>query len=530
MNIALYIRLSEADEETGFSKTESDSIVSQRMCLNKFLDQDKVLSKYNRFEFCDDGFSATNGNRPNFMKMMDKIQAGEIKTIIVRDFSRFFRDYIEAGNYLECVFPFLEVRFISINDNYDSDDYKGSTGGLEMVMRNIIYASYSKDLSVKVKTAMHHMMKQGKYVGSRPPYGYVMHKEERHKLAIDETVAPVVKRIFTEAINGKKISEIAHGLNEDNIITRTKKYSENYPNDKEFNNQFNGGSFVSRWDYAKVYAILNNQIYTGMLVSGKKTRACVGSPKTIWKEPIITYGTHEAIVTQEEFEQANAKIGRINKKPKNDLEYPLKMILKCGDCRRAMRRKQREVMNTYFVCSNRATDATSNCRIKKVDEKKIEQLVYNAILRVVELLNAKLDIQPANEFKAQDFIRELSSLDSQIDSLKNYKIRLYENYTSEELTKEMFLKQKADTDKKIDDIKQKKERIEAQLRGKNEVSQTKDANDAQSKYLVSIFYTSSDKLTYDMVHAFINVIYVYDENNIEIEWKFKDMFMEEINV
>lgn len=123
MNIGLYIRLSQADEE--IDKIESDSITNQRMCLNKYLEQDKVLSKYNRLEFCDDGFSATNGNRPNFMKMMDMVQAGEIKTIIVRDFSRFFRDYIEAGNYLECVFPFLEVRFISINDNYDSDDYKG---------------------------------------------------------------------------------------------------------------------------------------------------------------------------------------------------------------------------------------------------------------------------------------------------------------------------------------------------------------------------------------------------------------------
>ena len=529
MNIALYIRLSEADEETGFSKTESNSIISQRMCLSKFLDQDEVLSKYNRLEFCDDGFSATNGNRPNFMKMMDKVQAGEIKTIIVRDFSRFFRDYIEAGNYLECVFPFLDVRFISINDNYDSDDYKGSTGGLEMVMRNIIYASYSKDLSVKVKTAMHHMMKQGKYVGNRPPYGYIMHKEERHKLAIDETVAPVVKRIFTEAISGKKISEIANGLNEDSIIIPSQKYYENYPNNKHYNNQFNGDSFVPRWDYAKVYAILNNQVYTGTLVSGKKTRVNIGSPKSVSKDPIIVEGTHEAIITKEEFDQANAKIVRAKNRKTNILEYPLKTLMKCGDCRRAMRRKARDVMETYYTCGNRATDATSDCRTRKVDEKKIEQLVYNAILQVVELLNVKLEVNPVSEFKVQDLIGELSSLDSQIESLKSYKIRLYENYTSEELTKEMFLKQKADTDKKIADIEITKEKLEAQLRGKNEIIQTSDTKDAQSKYLTSVFL-SSDKLTYDMTHAFINAIYVYGENNIEIEWKFKDMFMEGANV
>ncbi|MFI3227157.1 MAG: recombinase family protein [Clostridia bacterium] len=527
MNIGLYIRLSQADEE--IDKIESDSITNQRMCLNKYLEQDKVLSKYNRLEFCDDGFSATNGNRPNFMKMMDMVQAGEIKTIIVRDFSRFFRDYIEAGNYLECVFPFLEVRFISINDNYDSDDYKGTTGGLEMAMRNIIYASYSKDLSVKVKTAMHHMMKQGKYVGSRPPYGYVMHKQEQHKLAIDETVAPIVKRIFMEAIDGKKISEIAYGLNEDNIPTRSQKYSENYPNDKGFNNQFNGRSFVSRWDYAKVHAILKNQVYIGTLVSGRKTRATIGSAKMIRQEPIIVEDTHEAIITKEEFEKANSIIMKINTSEKGELEYPLKMLVKCGDCRRAMKRKPREVKNTYFVCSNRAKDATSNCKTRKVDEKKIEQLAYNAILQAIQLLNTKLDTKAIKEFDVQDYIAKLSGLESQIESLKQYKIRLYENYIAGETNKEIFLKQKADTDKKITDIELEKEKLELEMQAQTEVSNTRDTNDAQSKYLMSAF-SSSDKLTYEMAQAFIHAIYVYDEDNIEIEWKFKDIFVEGDNM
>ncbi len=516
----MYIRLSEADDDTGFSKAESDSIINQRMCLNKYLDQDKVLSKYTRLEFCDDGYTATNGSRPNFMKMMEQVQAGEINLIIVRDFSRFFRDYIEAGNYLECVFPFLGVRFISINDNYDSDDYKGSTGGLEMVMRNIIYASYSKDLSVKVKTAMHHMMKQGKYVGNRPPYGYVMHKEERHKLAIDETVAPVVKRIFSEAISGKKISEIANGLNEDSIIIPSQKYYENYPNNKHYNNQFNGDSFVPRWDYAKVYAILNNQVYTGMLVSGKKTRVNIGSPKSVSKAPIIAHDTHEAIITKEEFEKANEKIVRAKNRKTNTLEYPLKTLMKCGDCRRAMRRKARDVMATYYVCGNRAKDATSNCRTRKVDEKKIEELVYNAILQVVGLLNTKLDNKPTKEFKARDFITELSSLDSQIESLKSYKIRLYENYTSGELTKEMFLKHKDDADKKITDIEVNKIEIEENFSSANNPV---DTGDTQVNNLISIF-SKSNKLTYEMSHSFINAIYVHGEDSIEIEWKFKDIF------
>ena len=174
--IGIYIRLSLADEDTGFgSKVESDSISNQRMLINRFLDESSSLSKCPRIEFADDGYTGTNFHRPQFTAMMEKVRRGEINLICVKDFSRFSRDYIETGNYLECTFPFLGVRFISINDGYDSDDYKGTTGGLEVVMRSIIYAAYSKDLSVKTTTAKIQMMKNGKYVGGYAPYGYILH-------------------------------------------------------------------------------------------------------------------------------------------------------------------------------------------------------------------------------------------------------------------------------------------------------------------------------------------------------------------
>ena len=149
--------------------------------------------------------------------MMEKVKRGEINLICVKDFSRFSRDYIETGNYLECTFPFMGVRFISINDGYDSDDYKGTTGGLEVVMRSIIYAAYSKDLSVKTTSAKIQMMKQGKYVGGYAPYGYVLHPTIRNKLAVDPEAADVIRRIFREALEGSNTSQIARSLNDDGI-------------------------------------------------------------------------------------------------------------------------------------------------------------------------------------------------------------------------------------------------------------------------------------------------------------------------
>lgn len=228
--IGIYIRLSLADEDTGYgSKSESDSISNQRMLINRYLDESPTLSQCPRLEFADDGYTGTNFQRPQFTAMMEKVKRGEINLICVKDFSRFSRDYIETGNYLECTFPFMGVRFISINDGYDSEDYKGTTGGLEVVMRSIIYAAYSKDLSVKTTSAKVQMMKQGKYVGGYAPYGYVLHPTIRNKLKLDPEAANIVRRIFDEALLGRNTSQIALGLNDDNTTTPGQYFRTKHP-------------------------------------------------------------------------------------------------------------------------------------------------------------------------------------------------------------------------------------------------------------------------------------------------------------
>ncbi len=314
--IGIYIRLSMADEDTGYgSKAESDSIGNQRMLINRYLDKHPMLSKYPRLEFADDGYTGTNFHRPQFSAMMEKVRHGEINLICVKDFSRFSRDYIETGNYLECTFPFMGVRFISINDGYDSDDYKGTTGGLEVVMRSIIYAAYSKDLSVKTTTAKIQMMKQGKYVGGYAPYGYVLHPEIRNKLKLDPEAAEVVRRVFNEALKGRNTSQIALGLNDDNIPTPGQYFKGKHPDKKKYSCM----SEKISWTASMVYKILTSYVYTGATVGHKRKSGGVGSRKTISQKKedwIIVEGMHEAIVSKEEFELAQAVIRGGEKNPK----------------------------------------------------------------------------------------------------------------------------------------------------------------------------------------------------------------------
>ena len=233
-NIAVYIRLSTADEDTGKSKAESDSVTNQRSLINRFLDCHSELSQCQRSEFCDDGFTGTNMDRPAFAEMMRRVKVGEFNLVCVKDFSRFSRDYIEIGDCLECLFPFLRVRFISINDHYDSADFVGTTGGMDVAMRNIAYAAYSKDLSMKTTSAKIQRMKQGEYMGGFAPYGFAFHPTERNKLVADPEAAEVVRRIFALAIGGSNAGKIAKILNADGIPTPGQYFTARHPIQKSF--------------------------------------------------------------------------------------------------------------------------------------------------------------------------------------------------------------------------------------------------------------------------------------------------------
>lgn len=530
--IGIYIRLSMADEDTGYgNKAESDSISNQRMLINRYLDKHPTLSNYPRFEFADDGYTGTNFHRPQFTEMMEKVRRGEINLICVKDFSRFSRDYIETGNYLECTFPFMGVRFISINDGYDSDDYKGTTGGLEVVMRSIIYAAYSKDLSVKTTTAKIQMMKQGKYVGGYAPYGYVLHPTIRNKLKLDPEAARVVRRIFDDALAGKNTSQIALGLNDDEVMTPGQYFRFYHPDKKKFSRM----SEKISWTAAMVYKILTNYVYTGATVGHKRKSGGVGSRKSISQDKenwIVVEGMHEAIISKDEYEQAQAVIrGGVKKPERKQRSYPLKGLVCCGNCKRVMTRRKNKGQSAYFYqCSHSTLDRDTECHVgEKYGETWIESVVQNALEQYLMLAEKQAvqdrEVSSLRKAAIKECAETIRSLQKQMEQLKATKLRIYEKYTAGSITKGEYLKQKALLDDKTTgaekEIRQGHERMQ-------ELDSERQCSDDRLNEVCSE-YQGSKELTFDFAHAFISAIYIHSQDNIEIVWKFKDFLFEEVS-
>ena len=519
--IAIYIRLSNADGETGKDKDESNSVVNQRSLIHHFLDGHPELSGYPRVEFVDDGFTGTNMERPAFQRMIAAIREGRFNCCITKDFSRFARDYIEMGDYLEYLFPFLRVRYISINDGYDSRDYQGTTGGLDVVMRAIIYDAYSKDLSVKVKTGKQQGSKKGRRVGGYPGYGYVRDPERKGMDIIDPEAAPVVRRIFDAAIQGVGPGRIAHALNDDGIPTPGVYFKQKHPNCRKFAHV----SEKQYWSRDIVCSILKRYTYTGAAVSGtiRKVMPCKKSIVTTkFEEWVIVPGMHDAIVTPEEYELAQKAIQKDKHIVRNAPAHPLKSLVVCGNCLRAMSWNRRDNVHRCQYGANGGDKGCLGIRSPKEDE--FEAIVLHAIqdyMNIVSMQKKEIRQMMSNTKRTTKASHTgVDEAEHRLKSLKHKKFTEYERYASGQMSKEAYLSKKILLDGEISkceaEIRSMREELETKGTEKNVISPELDA--------VCDMFREEDTLTYDMAHAFVKRILVYPQNRIEIQWKFRDCF------
>ena len=520
--VGIYIRLSLAD---GDGKAESDSIGNQRELIHQFLDRHPQLKTAPRTEFVDDGYTGTNTDRPQFQALMKELRTGAINVMVTKDFSRCHRDYTQMGNYLECVFPFLGVRYISVNDGYDSDDYKGVTSGMDVVLRNIIYEAYSKDLSVKTTTAKIIMMKQGKYIGSFAPYGFQFHPTVRNRLAIDEESAVVVRRIFDMTLQGMGSSAIARRLNSEGILTPGAYFRQKNPG----SNRFRKASEKNGWTAAAVLNILHQYEYTGALVGRKRYKASLHEKRTVPQDKadwIIYEGAHDAIISKADFDRVQ-EIIRQRSIPSRGTpnSYPLKGLLKCGNCHRTLSRVHSSAGYYYYRCTKSRTDEASDCpKGKLFSEKEIEGIVFRAIMQMLavcqEQKKQKSSLMLTRKERIAACVAELQKLGQQQERYKQEKFRAYENYSGGGLAKEAYLKQRAEIDGRLTAIqarRDEKEQLLAEL-------ERLDFQDKAQEDDVFTSYAGATELTAELAGTFIKEVLVSSPTEIEIVWKFRDVF------
>ncbi len=302
--IALYLRLSVDEADTD----ESNSIINQRYLLNHYLDQAIEFKNWSRYEYVDDGFSGTSLKRPAFQRMMADVKAGTIRHIIVKDLSRFMRDYLELVNYLENIFPFLGVRFIALNDHYDSLVSEHNGLDIDVPFRNLLNDFYAKDVSEKVKSTMNSMKRSGKNMSWLPPFGYIKDPNDRFKIIIDEEVAPIVRRIFRLCIEGMEAHKIAMLLNSKKTITPAERKMQVSQARYTKSIIITAEQKRNVWTRSGVLQILKNEAYKGTYlfntrttVNGKQIRR----PESEWER---LDNNHEAIVSSEDFDKAQQSL------------------------------------------------------------------------------------------------------------------------------------------------------------------------------------------------------------------------------
>ena len=291
-NVAAYLRLSSDDGD----KAESNSIGNQRSIINQYVKQNKELK--NVEYYIDDGYSGTTFDRPDFNRMIDDIRKNNINCIILKDLSRFGRNYIEVGKYFDMILPNYNVRIIAINDNIDSFKDPNSINNVIVPFKNLMNDEYARDISNKVRSVLDNKKASGQFIGSTAPYGYLRDPNNKHKFIIDKKAAKVVRKIFDMILDGKSRKEVATELNELNILPPAL-----YKNE-ESNYNYEIKDNTKLWNNKKLNKILKNRSYVGDLVQGKRKRISHKIKKTLdlsEEEWIVFPNHHKAIISEDDF-------------------------------------------------------------------------------------------------------------------------------------------------------------------------------------------------------------------------------------
>lgn len=519
--ILLYLRLSIEDDRSRTGEAdESNSIANQRMLLYNFIKSKPEFKDCTVTELCDDGYSGTNFERPAMKKLLERVKKKAVDCIIVKDLSRFGRDYLTVSDYVEQIFPFLGVRFISVNDGYDSLNYEGTTGGIDLAFRNVVYAWYSKDISEKEKSGKRAKAMGGNYLSAFAPMGYRKDEKNKNKLVVDEKSSEIVRYIFKLAGAGLPVAEIAKMLDADNIPTPCQLKREQGLSHK----WWEGVCDRKLWDTSSITRILRDERYLGKSVYGRRYCPEVGVKKTRKSDRenwIVVPESHEPIITEEEFQQAQTMLRQPVRYPhRRSCNALFSGKLRCGVCGYALVRQKKK--NPSYRCETWKRTQSFDCTQEAMPEEDIKEAVWRAIQLYCKVLLEKQSLnkaQPA-EILEENIRTQILAYQSAGRGLDEQKAIAYERFMDGDLGKDQYIHRKDTISRQQEEIKMKIEKLEKERLELRQ--QEKDAHPSVQELEACLH---AKELNRRMVETFVKSIYVYKNKAIRIEWLFEDVVM-----
>lgn len=554
--LATYLRLSKEDEDILYErKEESNSIRTQRLLLQGYISQCDDLREYQIMEYVDDGYSGKNFDRPEIKRLLSDVRNNRIQCIMVKDFSRFGRDYVEVGNYIEKVFPFMGIRFIAVNNHFDSITMKaGEVPNMDFSFQNLIYDYYSVENSIKTKKVQEKRRQEGKYMSVYAPYGYLKDPQDNNHLLIDEEAAMHIRDIYTWYLEGKTKAEIARILDARKVLTPAE-----YMTAKGSNYNWRYKESQGKWCGAIIGRILRNRIYTGTLVSGKTESIEIGGKQVRYKkkeEWCSIKNTHQPIISKERFEEVQnlainykgnsnksnknnkSNIGNIgnisnigntsNNDNKHNKDNYIREVndalligyLQCGGCKHKLTKRDR--LKVSFYCRYYYELHDENCISGNVYQDKIFEVVLNTIKKQVllagnsnYLLDMKRHVEQARERAWKNSRRRV---EDEMDKLKQDNFRKYILFRTGEMEKERYLAGKQNNEKLI---KQLEERY---IEYKDNADASHNISERQTFLDVLEPSGNIKSLTKDLIDALIESIEVYPGNRVIIRVKNKSIW------
>ena len=519
--LGAYIRLSKEDLKKG--KDDSNSVINQRDLLNDFYQ--KHIGEFESVsEYVDDGHTGTDANRENFQRLLSDVMSGKINCVVVKDLSRFARNYSDAGSLIDNLFVQMGVRFISLAENVDSYLNPDSVSSIIVPITNVMNDQYCYQTSKKIRQVFDMKRRNGEFIGSYAPYGYIKDPQDKHALLVDPEAAEIVKRIFSMFLSGKNKRGITlylndHGVPCPTVYKQSQGLKYNAPN----------AQGNPMWSTITIDTILKNRVYVGDMVQGRqrvksyKIHIQERVPEEEW---FIVENTHEAIIDRETFDKVQGLLKRDTRTaPKQKQLYLFSGFLKCADCGRAMSRIASKGTYVYYQCGTYKSLSKTACTMHSIKNTRLEVGVLFAIQQQVHLavtyseLVSRINAAPLKKSKSCRLEDMIAIKEKELSKIMRYKQALYQDWKDGEITH-------TDYRHMSEDYEQQAESINAVLRTlRAERDQLENGMDAESPFLTAFLkYQNIEKLTRDILIELVDHIKVYEGGNISVKFKYADEF------